>query len=550
MSTAMATAYQYAPHERPLFPGGPFTPRHPPWRKAAYFGAAIVTGISATFGNALVNVNSATIAGSAGLYSAEAAWLPAIYIGMNASANLLLVKARIQFGFHVVTQVLLAIYAFAALVELVAPGFPAMVAVRAASGLAGASLIAITIYDLLQVAPPALRAHALGVAIIIPQLGTPLARMVPVEFLANASWRGLALTELTIALVAFLLLNLIRLPPGERSKVFEPLDFVTIALAVPGYVLIAGVLGQGRLQWWFDAPWLGWMLAAAIPLLTAAVLVERARERPLLLIDWMSRGLILRFVLVAVLVRLALAEQTYGSVGLLTSSGLTNDQLRFLFGLVVLAMVLGTAVFLLLLKPDKPARLRYQVLVAALLIALAAWLDSHSTSLTRPAQLYFSQALIGFGTCLFIAPAFLYVFVQVLQRGPNHLISVLVVFSTTQNIGGIAGSALLGTYQTVHARAHAAALAEQLTAGNVALADRLQLGGGALSGALVDPAGRSVQSAALLSQSLSREASVLAFNDTFQFVTLIALLTAALVTGLIFLNAKWARQAAAQGVSS
>ena len=546
---ATAAAYQFAPHERPLIPGGPFTPRHPGWRKVAYFGAGIVAGISATFGNALVNVNYSTIAGSAGLYSAEAAWLPAIYIGMNASASLLLVKARIQFGFHIVTQVLLVLYAFANLVELAAPGFPAMVAVRAASGLAGSALIAITIYDLLQVVPPQLRPHALGVAIIIPQLGTPLARMVPVEFLANSSWRGLALTELTVALVALLLINLVRLPPSERQKAFEPLDFVTIALAVPGFVLIAGVLGQGRLQWWFDAPWLGLMLAAAIPLLTAAVLIERGRERPLLLIDWLSGGLILRFVLVAVLVRLALAEQTYGSVGLLTSSGLTNDQLRLLFGLVALAMVLGAAVFALILKPDKPEQLRYQVLAAALIIALAAWLDSHSTSLTRPAQLYLSQSMIGFATCLFIAPAFLYVFVQVLMRGPNYLISVLMVFSTTQNLGGIAGSALLGTYQTAHSRAHAAALAEQLNAGNVALADRLQAGAGAVSGSLVDPAARNLQGVGQLSQALSRQANVLAYNDTFQFVTLIALLTAALVAWLIVLNAKWARQAAAKGMS-
>jgi MFS family permease len=545
-----AAAYQFAPHERPLFPGGPFTPRHVSWRKGAYFGAALFSGIAATFGNALVNVNSSVIAGSAGLYSAEAAWLPAIFIGMNASANLLLVKARAQFGFQAVTQLLLSIYALAALIQLLAPGFPAMVAVRATSGLAGAALIAITIYDLLQVVSPAHRPHALGIAIIIPQLGTPLARMVPVEFLAHSFWRGLSLTELAVALVSLLLINLVRIPPGERSKVFEPLDFVTIALAVPGYVLIAGVLSQGRLQWWFDTPWLGWMLAAAIPLLTGAILVERARERPLLLIDWMSGGLILRFVLVAVLVRLALAEQTYGSVGLLTSSGLTNDQLRLLFGLVALAMVLGAVVLAATIDPEKPGGLRYLALAATLLIALAAWFDSHSTSLTRPAQLYFSQALIGFGTALFIGAAFLYVFVQVLLRGPNHLISVLVVFSTTQNIGGIAGSALLGTYQTAQARAHSAALAEQLTAGNVALADRLQAGAGAVSGALADPAGRSLQGSGLLSQALAREASILAYNDVFQLVTLIALLTAALVAGLIVLNARWARQAAAKGTPS
>ena len=51
--------------------------------------------------------------------------------------------------------------------------------------------------------------------------------------------------------------------------------------------------------------------------------------------------MILRFAAVALLVRMALAEQTYGSVGLLASSGLNNEQLRTLFLIVLGAMLLG-----------------------------------------------------------------------------------------------------------------------------------------------------------------------------------------------------------------
>src|SRR5580704_8534267 len=108
-----ADTYEFAPEERPFIYGSPFSPRHPGWRRAVYGWIALLTGISSTFGNALVTVNVNTISGSLGLYVAQASWLPAIYVAMNASANLTLVKARAQFGIPAVTHGLLIAYACA-----------------------------------------------------------------------------------------------------------------------------------------------------------------------------------------------------------------------------------------------------------------------------------------------------------------------------------------------------------------------------------------------------------------------------------------------------
>ena len=94
-----------------------------------------------------------------------------------------------------------------------------------------------------------------------------------------------------------------------------------------------------------------------------------------------------------------------------------------------------------------PASVRQQVIVAALIIALGAWLDSHATNQTRPQELYLSQALLGFGTTLFIGPALAFGFLRMLERGPAYFVSLVVLFSSTQNIGSLAGSALLGSYQ-------------------------------------------------------------------------------------------------------
>jgi hypothetical protein len=176
-------------------------------------------------------------------------------------------------------------------------------------------------------------------------------------------------------------------------------------------------------------------------------------------------------------------------------------------------------------------RVREQVIVAALIIACGAWLDSHATNQTRPEELYLSQALLGFGTTLFIGPALAFGFLRMLQRGPAYFISLVVLFSSTQNLGGLAGSALLGSYQVIATRAHLSALTEHLTAADPQVVARIQ-----------------VQGSAALSQSAGREAAVLAFDDVFRFVALLAVATALFVLFFVLRDLWRARSQVSQEV--
>jgi hypothetical protein len=516
--------FEFAPEERPTFPGSPFNPVHPLKLRLAFGAVGACTGMASTFGNALVNVNVANLSGPLGYYLALVSWLPAIYVAMNATANLTLVKARIQFGVPRVTHGLLIAYMLIGLLQLPFPGFVTAAMTRAISGITAAGLTTVTIYYMLQAFPAKVRPLALVCGIGFQQLGTPLARLVPVDVLAVNGWHGLHLIEPAVAALLLAMMKLVPLPPTECSKAFEKLDFVTIGLCVPAMLMFCGVLGLGRIYWWHDAPFLGWMLAACLPLFATAILIETHRRRPLLQIDWITSADIRRFILVALLVRLALAEQTYGSVGLLTFGGLDNDQLRILFSLVALSMVLGMIAAALLLSQE---RLRLLVAIAALIIALGAILDSNATSLSRPPQLYLSQSLIGFGTTLFIGPALVYGFLRMLKQGATHLVSFIVMFNITQNVGGYAGSALLGSYQIIQARAHTASLADHVLASDPQVIQRLQGGAGAVAGAVPDPALRGAEGAALLGQSLTQQANILAYNDVFRLVAVIAVATAA-----------------------
>ncbi|HMI19573.1 MAG TPA: MFS transporter [Sphingomonas sp.] len=519
----MANDYVFRPEERPTFPGSPFAPALTLPRRLAYGAVGVLVGATASLGNGLVNVNVANLSGALGTYAVQATLLPAIYVAANASANLMLVKGRIQYGIPAITHGLLIAYACAGLLQLLFPGFGGAVLVRFISGMTAAGLTTLAIYYLILAFPLKLRPLALVVGIGTVQLGLPIARMIPIEMLALDHWRGLHLIEIGLALTVLAAISAVPLPPSECSRAFKPLDFLTYGLFLPAMLLLCSVLGLGRLLWWTDTPWLGAALAASVALFAAVALLEHLRSDPLFQLKWIGSYDIVRFAAVALVVRLALAEQTYGAVGLLTAGGLTNDQLHLLFAIVLVAMVLGIVTAALTISQE---RLRYQVMIASLIIALGAWLDTDATNVTRPPQLYLSQALIGYGTTLFVGPALVFGFLRMMQRGPNHLVSFIVLFNVTQNVGGLAGSALLGTYQVVATRAHAGALSEHLTSADPQVVARIQAGVASLSGALTDPAQQAAQGAALLGQALNREATVLAFGDVFRFVTAIALIPA------------------------
>lgn len=504
-----STAYPYRADELPLFPGSPYSPRHAARRRAAYALVGLLLGICSTLGNGLVSTNLAALGGALGLTVSEAAWLTAVYVACNMTANLTLIKARTQFGIPQVTSVVLLLYAGACVLQWLTgqADMATALLVRACSGLAAAGMMTLAIYYLMQAVPSRARPAALAFGIVLPQFGAPLARLFSVEWLVHTPWHGLALTELAIALTALLAILMLPLPPSERSKAFEAADLACIALSLSAALMLCGVLVQGRILWWTDAPWLGWTLAGALLLSAAVLLLERRRTRPLLQIAWLRSRDMLRFAGVALLVRVSLAEQSFGAVGWLAGSGLNNDQLQTLFALVALATLAGAVVALFSMTEP---RLPYQVMAAALLIAVGAWLDTETGALTGPEQLYLSQALIGFGNALFLGPALVYGFSRMLQRGADFLVSFVVLFSCSQNLGALIGSALLGSVQTIAERAHSQALMARLTIGDA-------------------QAGAALKAGMPVAAQLNREASLLAYNDVFSLVAWLALLTAAYV---------------------
>jgi len=529
------------PHERPTMPGSPATPDHPNKRRIAYAAVGVLVALTGSFGNAAVSANLQGLQGSLGVTPTEAAWIPVVFVMTNACMNLLLVKFRQQYGLRLFTQIFLLAFLGVSLAPVFLDDYVSTLAVRAVGGMAAAGLSSLGFLYIIQALPAAHRLKALMLGIGISGLAPPLARIIMPDLLLIDDWRGFYIFELGLVLVCLAATFSLKLPPSERMKVFEPMDFVTFALFAPGVALLCAVLGLGRVVWWTEAAWVGWALIGGLVLLTAAVLIEFNRRNPLIDLRWLAGPDIVRLFAAILLVRVVLAEQNTGALGFLQTMGLGPDQLRALYGVVLLATIAGTAGIALFVNPLK---LQRPIAVALALIAVGAFLDSHATVLTRPAQLYLSQALLAFAAAIFIGPAMLIGLGNALRQGPKTFVSFIVVFSVGQNIGGLAGTALAGSVQTLREKFHSNQLAEGVTTLDPMVVQRLQQLSGAYARVIGDPAQRDAAGLKLLTQQVTQQANVLAYNDVSLMIAVLAAIGAVWMTFHYVRTQLAARQAA------
>lgn len=506
--------------ERPTIPGSASTPHHSNAIRAAYFLVGLLVTLTGALANAMFTVNLPQIQGMLGLTPVEGAWLTAAYVMVNASANLILFKARQQYGVRRFAEI--AIIANLAMISLylVADSYEMALLTRIISGFASAPMSSLGIMYLLQAFPKSQMGKGLCIALGILQLATPLAYVISPSLLRDGGWQILYRFEFGLALCCLACIFALKLPPSIRIKVIEPLDFLTFACLAPAIGLVGAVLAQGRIQWWTEQPWMGYALAAALGLLLIGFYIEHYRERPLIQTRWLGSMEVIRFVLGALTMRLLLSEQTYAAMGLLRTLGAGPDQLVELnvviFSGTVVGMLIGALTF-------SPKTIMLQILVSIILIIAASLIDYQSSSLTRAHDMLFSQFLVAIAGAMFLAPILLIAVMKALARGAEYIITFVVLFGLTQAVGGLAGSALFGTYQQFRQHEYSALINSNVDPTDPIVANRLQLYAQGQARATSDPNLKQATGAAMLGQEASRDANVRAYNDVFVLNAIIAI---------------------------
>lgn len=509
--------------EKPAAPPPP-PPMAPP-RAAAYMVASTLLAMTQGFGLNLVAANIPQLQGPFGATAAEATWLMAAYMAPNASLSLALIKIRNQFGLRPFAELGIAAFLLVSVAHIFITDLQSALVLRFFAGIAAAPLSSLGFLYMLEAFSPA-RKLTIGISLALTNIGlaAPLTRFISPALIDLGGVRALLHFELALAMLSFAAIYLLPLAPPPRAKVIEKLDIVSYLFIAVGFGSGAVVLVLGRQYWWLEAPWIGTLLVVMVGALTIAAVIELNRERPLIDLRWLFSREMLHFAAVLVLFRLMLAEQTAVAGNFFQITGLQNDQLAGLYGMVALATAAGGLLCAAILKPGREPGIH---MVALLLIGAGAFLDSRATNLTRPEQMYVSQAMIAAGGSLFLPPAIASGFTLALRKGPQYILSFIVVFLVTQSLGGLAGSALFGSFITLREKFHSNILAEAMTLADPLVAGRVAQLSAAYGRTIIDPAVLKAEGVALLGQQVTREANVLAHNDAFLVIALLAVGAAA-----------------------
>jgi len=509
--------YRFKPHEMPILPGSPANPDHPPARRAAYLAIGVFMGLVGGAQNGFLLANSPALQSEFALTPVETGWLTVAFYSTYATMSMLLFRVRQEFGIQPFVRWAMAGLVAANFIQMIGPGYYPELAARAVAGITASGLSALAIYYLMQGLPPAMRVGGLVISLGLTQVAFPLTRALSPALLVDGDITHIFQFQFALSLVGFGMVYMLRLPPGIRKQTFEKLDIPSIALFVVGVAALCAFLIQGRIQWW-DTPWLGYALIVAIIALGGCFLIEANRKSPMLDLSWLSSRSIIALALVGATVRILVAEQGFGASGLFAALGYGNEQLTGYFWVLAGATFGGMALSVVRLDPNDLTR---PVLFAIFVICIAAF----AGVMTRPQDLYLTQAAIAFAAVFAMGPIMMEGMLRALAAGQSFIISFIAIFSLSQSIGGLAGISLLSAFHTVRLKTHLIDAGSTLTLANQRLAQAL---GSAVQRAAPtqgDPALQQQAAASSISAEVGREAAVLAFNDVFFLIGTLSAVT-------------------------
>jgi len=523
-----APADGYLPPEE-LPAAAPAEPPHiplPGWKVFLYYICALLFALTQGLGMNLAFANLTQIQGSIAATTTEAAWLSAAYMAPNVSLAIGLVKIRMQYGLRNFAEVSIIGFLVASMLNLFVSDLQSAIVVRFLSGIAAAPLSTLAFLYILEAMPPEKKMTVgVSLAMMNTTLAAPVTRLVSPTLLDYGQWRGLYTLEMALALLVVPIIYLLPLTPPPRMKVIAPADVGAYLLIAIGFGCLAVVLSLGRLDWWLEAPWLGVVLSVAIVSITSAMLIELNRKTPLIDVRWLLTWPNLHLTGVLLVFRLIVATQSYVIMSYYQGvAGLLYDQLSTLYWIILIFSLAGGLSCAALMNRGYT----WQIHTAALvMMAASAFMDSSMTNLTRPEQMYVSQALMAAGAAFFLPPSMAEGLKAASAKGPHYLVTFFVIFLFTQSIGGLIGSAFFGTLIIIREKFHSNALVEHVLMQDPNVAQRVTQYAATYGKVIGDSAILKAEGLAMLGARITREANVLAYADAFYVAGVIALLALA-----------------------
>ncbi len=492
-----------------------------PWLVAVVISLATFMQVLDT---SIANVALRNIAGSLAAGVDESTWVVTSYL--VASAVVLPISGWLSgvVGRKRFYMLCVATFTIASVMCAFAPNLGVLIVFRVLQGLGGGGMAPSEQAMLADTFPARRRAQAFalyGIAVIVaPTVGPTLGGWLT----DNWSWHWIFLINgpiglLSLGLVAWLVTEPETLKRERRERLagglrVDWIGFLLIALALG---CLEVVLDKGEREDWFASGFIVAFFAASIAAFALFIPWELTRDEPIVDIRLFGR----RQFATANLLMLALGAILFGTIQLIPQLlQLSFGYTATLSGLVLmpggLAMLVMMPVVGFISGHVRP---KYLIGLGMAVVALSMW---HMMSLSPAADFSFFAWARVFQT---IGLPFLFIPITSASYAglpADKSAEASSLINVSRNLGGSIGVSVAGTLLAENTQVHQAYLADHLVPSSPAFQAALQHATGTLAGQGLAPSAAAQTAYGLIGQTVTQQATLLAYIDVFWSYALLA----------------------------
>jgi DHA2 family multidrug resistance protein len=487
--------------------------------------AAVSTGaLLEVVDTSIVNVALNEMQNSLGATLSQVSWVVSSY----AVANVIILPMTAWLGDRFGTKryfvFSLVAFTLASVLCGLATNLPMLIFARVLQGLGGGGLMAKAQAILFQTFPREEQAMAQGFfgAIVIagPAIGPTLGGYL----VTNVNWRWIFFVNVPVGIAAVILCLTFLAEDVKHAKAPGGIDWAGIGLLTVGLGALQTVLEEGQSEDWFDSRFITVFFVFAVVGLVCFVWRELTADHPVVDLRVLRHRSLWAGSILSVIVGMALYGTLF-SVPIFAQSMLhyTSQQTGMLLLPSAIASAVAMPIAAKLLGIFDPRKLL--VVGAGILLVALSWLTKLSP-LTGEADLATPLIIRSFGTVLMFLPLNMATLSPIPKK---EIAGATGFFSLTRQMGGSIGVALLATLLADRQAFHRAVLVEKLPASAPQTIERLRMLTGAMVSKGFDLHAAHDKAVALLDGSVSMQAAVMSFADTFWAVGALIVLTLPLV---------------------
>ena len=471
----------------------------------------------------IVNVALTDIQASLGATLSQVSWVVSSY----GIANVIVLPLTAWLGqrFGKKRYFVFSLIGFTAASVLcgLATNLPMLVAARVLQGLCGGGLLAKAQGILFETFPPEEQAMAQAFfgAIVIagPAIGPTLGGWLT----TNVDWRWIFFINVPVGMVA-VPMCLAALPADDGGDPSLPVDFVSIALMAAGIGSLETLLEEGNADDWFESRFI--QILAVTTVVGLSTFVWRMLRSPAPVVD--LRLLRYRSLWAGSLLSIVVGMALYGALFAVpifaqTVLGFTSQQTGMLLLPGAFTSAFAMPIVARVLKIVDP---RVALCMGAAILSIALLQLGHLGMQTGGDDLFWPMIIRAFGTVFMFLP------LNMATLGPipkKDVGAAASFFNLTRQLGGSVGVALLTLLLEHRTAFHRAVLVEKLAAVDPAVQARVATLTAGLVARGVDATNAARGAMRLLDGSVSQQAAVMSFADTFWATAAIIVLFVPLV---------------------